>query len=111
MRDVNSLKGLQVVRTMHSTKKRSIPRIQSSTYLDLYMLNKEKERLLKEDERLCRRKDAIKKRMEEIDLEMNKPQEVPQGRIKDSGNISFSENAFTQKNGVKKEWKKMPLSY
>ena len=61
------------------------------------MLNKEKERLLKEDERLCRRKDAIKKRMEEIDLEMNKPQEVPQGRIKDSGNISFSENAFTQK--------------
>lgn len=111
MRDVNSLPGLHKLRTMFSVKKRSIPRIQSSTYLDLYMLNKEKERLLKEDERLCRRKDAIKKRMEEIDLEMNKPQEVPQGRIKDSGNISLSENAFTQGNGVKKEWKKMPLSY
>ena len=111
MRDVNSLKGLHVLRTMHSTKRRSIPRIQSSTFLDLYMLKKEKERLLKEDERLCMRKDAIKKRLEEIDLEMNKLQEVPQGGIKDSGNISFSERAFTQKNGDKKEWKKMPLSY
>ena len=48
MRDVNSLPGLHKLRTMFSAKKRSIPRVQSSTYLDLYMLDKEKERSLKE---------------------------------------------------------------
>lgn len=71
MGDVNSLKGLHRLRTMHSAKKRSIPRIQISAYLDLYMLNKEKERLLKESKRLGMKDTGIKKRLEEIDLEMN----------------------------------------
>lgn len=110
MRDVNSLRGLHGVRTMQSAKKRSIPRIQSSTYLDLYMLKKEKERLLKEDERLCMKKDSIKKRIEDIGLEMNKLQES-ETAVKATADSSFSEGAFTQRNGGKKEWKKMPLSY
>ena len=110
MRDVNSLKGLQALRTMHSTKKRSIPRVQSSTYLDLYMLGKEKERLLKEDERLGSRNSIIKKRLEEIGLEMNKMQGADVS-VKASTNASFSGRSFTQKNGVKKEWKKMSLNY
>lgn len=111
MRDANSLKGLHVLRTMHSTKKRSIPRIQSSTYLDLYMLNKEKERLIKENERLCMRKDAIKKRLEEIDLEMNRLQEA-EAIVKASSNDSSSgRQTFTQRSAAKKEWKKMPLNY
>jgi len=108
MKDINGLKGIHGLRTMHSTKKRSIPRIQSSTYLDLYMLNKEKERLLKEDERLCMRKDKIKKRLEEIDREVNKLQEAGS---KASTNSSSSGRTFTQKNEVKKEWKKMSLNY
>ena len=44
MRDVDNLRGLHSVRTMQSSKKRSIPRIQSSAYLDLFMLQKEKAR-------------------------------------------------------------------
>jgi len=112
MRDVNSLRGLHAVRTMLTTKRRSIPRIQSSTYLDLYMLNKEKGRLLKENERLRMRSEAIRKRLEEIDLEMNELQEVPQGGIKASRNESSSgRQNLTQRNAVKKEWKKMPLNY
>lgn len=110
MRDVNSLKGLQVVRTMHSTKKRSIPRIQSSTYLDLYMIGKEKERLLKESERLALRGAVIEKRLKEIDLETNKLQEA-EGIAKSNTNTNSAERAYTQGNGVKKEWKKMVLSY
>ena len=110
MRDVNSLKGLHVVRSMHSTKKRSIPRVQSSTYLDLYMLNKEKERLLKEGERLGLRDTVIKKRLEEIDLEMNKMQRT-ESTAKTHPNLSSSERALTQKNGTRKEWKKMSLNY
>lgn len=104
MRDVNNLKGLHIVKTMQSTKKRSIPRIQSSAYLDLYMLNKEKERLIKEDEKLCMRREAIKKRLQEIDLDTNKLQEA-EAIVKTTGRTS------TQKNEVKKEWKKMSLNY
>ena len=110
MRDAKGLKGLHALRTMYSGKKRSIPRVQSSSYLDLYMLGKEKERLLKEDERLCARKDAIEKRLEEIDLETNKLQEAEAG-VKTSTNLSSSGRAFTQKDGAKKEWNKMTLNY
>jgi len=120
MRDVNSLPGLHKLRTMVSAKKRSIPRVQSSTYLDLYMMNKEKERLLKESERVGMRDTGIKKRLEEIDLEMNRLQgtEAPVSRERDpdqsgksSRSPSFLESAYTQRNGDKKEWKKMPLNY
>ncbi len=110
MRDVNTLGGLHGIRTMLSAKKRSIPRVQSSAYLDLYMLNKEKERLLKESERLGLRDTTIKKRLEDIDAEVNKLQEAGSA-VKSSANNSLSKSVFTQKNVVQKEWKKMPLSY
>lgn len=110
MRDVNSLPGLHKLRTMVSAKKRSIPRVQGSAYLDLYMMSKEKERLLKESERLGMRDTGIKKRLEEIDLETNRLQEV-ETPVKSSGSPNSSERAYTQENGVKKEWKKMSLTY
>jgi chaperonin cofactor prefoldin len=83
------------------------------------MLNKEKERVLKEDERLSmrkdnitRRKDTIKKRLEEMELELevNRLEEA-QAIVKATGNLSSSGGTFTQKDGVKKDWKKMPLNY
>ena len=110
MRDVNGLKGLQVLRTMHSTKKRSIPRIQSSAYLDIYMLEKEKERLLKESERSGMRATVVKKRLEEIRAQTNKLQGADAvGKAKTS--LSSSGDVFTRKDGAKKEWKKMTLNY
>ena len=105
---------------MFSVKKRSIPRVQSSTYLDLYMMNKEKERLLKENERVGMRDTGIKKRLEEIDLEMNRLQGADpdlSGKSSESSSSSRSEqsrtteSAYTQRNGVKKEWKKFSLNY
>ncbi|MFZ3086295.1 MAG: hypothetical protein WA097_06555 [Candidatus Hydromicrobium sp.] len=111
MRDVNTLSGIHTVRTMISTKKHSIPRIQSSIYLDLYMLKKEKERLLKEAERLDLRITVIKKRLEEISLEMDKLQDTEIISNAGGGNINPSGRAFNKKNVVKKEWKKMPLNY
>jgi len=118
MRDVNSLPGLHKLRTMFSSKKRSIPRVQSSAYLDLYMMSKEKERLLKESERVGMRDTGIKKRLEEIDMEMNRLQGV-ENSVKSSESLSSSRgeqsgatgSAYTQKNGVKKEWKKFSLNY
>ena len=111
MKDVNTISGIHTVRTMISTKKHSIPRIQSSIYLDLYMLGKEKERLLKEAERLDLRFTVIKKRLEEISLEMDKLQDTEIISNAGGRNINPSGRASNQKNGVKKEWKKMPLNY
>ena len=111
MRDVNTISGIHAVRTMCSTKKRSIPRIQSSTYLDLYMLNKEKERLLKETERLDLRNTVIKKRLEEINLETDKLQDAEIVSNAGRGKINPIGRASNQKKEVKKEWKKVPLNY
>lgn len=110
MKDVNSLKGIHGVGTMQSRKKRSIPRVQSSTYLDLYMLNKEKERLLKEDKKLSMRKDDIQKRLEEIEHETSKMQET-EAIVKPAASKSSSGREFAQTNGTKKEFKTMALSY
>ena len=111
-RGVSDISGLRNIRSMHSTGKRSLPKNQSSAYLDLYMLNKEKERLLKEDERLSMRKDTIRKRLEEMELEMNRLQkQKAEATVKATGNEGSSGGTFTQKDGVKKDWKKMPLNY
>lgn len=110
MKDVNTLKGFHSIRTLKSIKSISIPGFRGSNYLDLYILKIEKEILLKEDERLCMRRDIIKKRLEEIDMEMNNLQEVEAG-VKDNGNGSSSIDTFTQKDEIKKDWKKMSLNY
>ncbi len=110
MKDVNNLKGIHGVGTMQSRKKRSISRVQSSAYLDLYMLNKEKERLLKEDKRLSMRQDCIRKRLEEIEHEMNKIQEA-EATSKAGKDTASPRRAIAQTNGVKKEFKTMALSY
>jgi len=110
MRDVNGLKGLHAMRSMHSAKKSSIPKIQNSAYLDLYLMNKEKERLLKEGERLGSRNNVIEKRLGEINHQMSGLQEAEN---KDKANISSRSpgRASTHKDGIKKEWKKMALNY
>ena len=110
MKDVNSLKGIHGVRTMQSRKKRSIPRVQSSAYLDLYMLNKEKERLLREDGKLSMRKDGIRKRLEEIECEASRTQEA-ESITKAAKGTNSSGRTFAQTNGAKKEFKAMALTY
>ncbi len=110
MKDVNNLKGIHGAGTMQSRKKRSIPRVQSSTYLDLYMLDKEKERLLKEDRKLSMRKDCIRKRLEEIEHEISKIKEAEVASKAGKG-TSSSGRAFAQTNGAKKEFKTMALTY
>jgi len=110
VRSVNDIRSLRNIRSMRSMGKNSIPKNQSSAYLDLYMLNIEKERLLKEDESLSIRKDTIRKRLEEIKLEMDRLQEA-KAIVEATGNVGSSGGTFTQKDEVKKDWKKMPVNY
>ena len=105
MRDVNSLKGMHSLQTRNKSKKRSVPGIETSIYLDLYMLDKEKDRLLKEDEKICIRKAYIMKRIGEIDMAMNKLQRTD---VADKSAPAFMAGDFS---GIKKGWKKMYLGY
>jgi len=104
-RSVGDISGLRNIRSMHSTGKRSIPRVASSAYLDLYMLRKEKERLEKEDAILEKRKAAIQKRVDDInkEIEMLKALEE-KGRQADRKGIVNEESQ-------EKRWKKMSLNY
>ena len=78
---IAELSGLKELRTMHSTRKRSIPRAQSSVYLDLFLLGKEKDRLDKEMFVLDKRKVGLHKRPDEIAAAMKKL-EAPSARPK-----------------------------
>jgi len=103
VRGATELSGLREMRTMHSSKKRSIPRVQSSAYLDLYMLGKEKDRMEKEMFILEKRKTSLQKRLDEIAVEMKKLEgaETLEKRV--------APDEFN--NHRKKDWKTMPMTY
>ena len=62
--------GLRDIKTMHNGSKRSIPRVQSSGYLSLYMMRMEMDRLEKERYLLDKRKITIQKRIRDMQDEM-----------------------------------------
>lgn len=66
------IKGLRDIRSMRSSGRCPILRLQSSAYLTLYMLRAEKERLDKEAAALKRRRQAIERRLEEIQAQMRR---------------------------------------
>jgi len=103
MKVVSEIGGLRSIRSMHSAGKRSIPRVQSSAYLDLYMLRKEKDRLEKEIYILDRKKKGIQKRLDDINKEMDELQRAETERKK-----TISQEF---KKPPEKEWKTMSLKY
>ncbi len=103
VRGVTELSGLREIRTMHSSRKRSISRVQSSAYLDLYMLRKEKDRLEKEVYILDKRKKSMQKRLSEIDTEMEKLEE------QEATKRQADPEGF--KKPPAKDWKTMSLKY
>ena len=110
VRGVTELSGLREIRSMTSSKKRSIPRVQSSTYLDLYMLKKEKDRIEKEVYILDKRKNSMQKRLAEIDAEMKKLEKKEQKETgEQAGERQMNAEAF-RKNPAK-DWKTMAIKY
>ncbi len=103
MKGVSEISGLRSIKSMHSSGKRSIPRVQSSAYLDLYMMRKEKDRLEKEIYILDKRKKDIQKKLDEINKEMEKLQKAETER-KESVTKEFEKPSG-------KEWKRMSLKY
>ena len=103
VRSATELSGLREIRTMHSSKKRSIPRVQSSAYLDLYMLRKEKDRLEKEVCILDKRRKGIQKRLDEINAEMERLEKT------EARGAEGNHESVEKPSG--KDWKTMALNY
>lgn len=103
VRSVTEISGLRNIKTMFSSKRRSIPRVQSSAYLDLYMLQKEKDRLEKEIFILEKRKNSIQKRLDEINTEIDKLVKA------ESTKREVDPESF--KKPLEKDWKTMTLRY
>jgi len=106
-RGVGDIGGLRNIRSMHTSGKRSIPRVESSAYLDFYMLRKEEERLEKEDAMLQKRKAAIQKRLEDI----KKEKEALEGLYKQEKEQQAGPKEVTNEEPQEKKWKKMSLGY
>ncbi|MFZ2356413.1 MAG: hypothetical protein WAW67_01110 [Candidatus Omnitrophota bacterium] len=109
MKGVSEISGLRSIKSMHSSSKRSIPRVQSSAYLDLYMLRKEKDRLEKEIYILDKRKNETQKRLDDLNKEMEKLQKAETGRKESAANDPCLKLAGAADAG--KEWKTMKLKY
>ncbi len=97
------LRGLKEMRTMQGSQKRSMPRVKSSAYLDLFILGKEKDRLLKELSVMAKRKESLDKRLAEIAVEWKKLEEA---KIRERRAPSGEPDDLRPK-----DWKKVPVSY
>ncbi|MFA4844528.1 MAG: hypothetical protein WC632_06245 [Candidatus Margulisiibacteriota bacterium] len=107
-----NIAGLHGLRTLHSTGRRSIPRgNQDSTFLDLYMLGKERERLEKESSIVERRKTIIQRRLADIEKESRKLQAAEAGQLTAGGRARRKSLPATgAPQGVPK-WQRMALQY
>lgn len=103
VRGVTKLKGLSETRTLQGSKKRSMPRLQSSSYLDLFLLGKEKDRLEKEMFILDKRKTRLQKKLDEIAVEMKKLEGA-----KTRGKRATSDES---KKHPPKDWKTIAMTY
>ena len=103
MKGVSEISGLRSIKSMHSSSKRSIPRVQSSAYLDLYMLRKEKDRLEKEIYILDKKKGESQKKLDDVNKQMDKLLKTePERKEKLSQEVEKPSG---------KDWKTMTLKY
>lgn len=101
MQRMGKIGGLEDIKSMHFVGARSIPKAQRSTYLDLYILSREKERLNKELYALSKRKKRLEKRVAYIAERMEK---LEKEVLKDKGSNPSSESS-------NKPFKKVSMNY
>lgn len=83
MKGTLQIPGSRDIKSIHSVGARSIPKVQRSSYLELYMLRREKDRLEKEIFALDKRRntanrqlDSINKRIEKLQKETHEEQKI-----------------------------------
>jgi hypothetical protein len=103
IRGVLKLKGLRETKTLQGSKKRSMPRAQNATYLDIFILGKERDRLDKEMIIVDKRKASMRRRLDEIAIEMNNLEEAENRKKRAAPDKS--------KRCPAKGWKTMAMTY
>ena len=83
MRGMQEVSNLRDIKSLHSVGARSIPKVQRSSYLDIYVLQREKSRLEKEifvlDKRrsaVARHLDGVRKRFEKLEKESRQNENI-----------------------------------
>ena len=83
MRGKSQIPDIRNIRSIHTIGARSIPKVQRSSYLDLYMLRREKDRLEKEifafDKRVGtakRQLNSVNQRIEKLQKETHEEQKI-----------------------------------
>jgi len=66
MKGIMQTQGIGNIKSIRSIGARSIPKVQRSSYLDLYMLEREKDRLEKEIHMLNKRRSTAKRQLDSI---------------------------------------------
>jgi hypothetical protein len=107
MRGVIDIGGFRDIRRMQSAGCRSIPKLQTSGYLELYMLQKERERLLTEESLLTRRHERNQKRLAEIQIQMQGMEGLTQAATATPPAKRRGEGPSHKQ----KTWKTVPLNY
>jgi len=74
MRKMSRMPDIRNIKSIHTLGIRSIPKVQRSSYLDLYMLRREKDRLEKETFALDKRADIAKRQLNSINQRIEKLQ-------------------------------------
>jgi len=111
MKDIGNARGLRDLRTASSAHIHCRPHPKGTTHLDLFLFNKEKERLEKKQMMLEHQQRIIRERVADIDKAMeklkkkNEPEDITD--VGDNGDKSGRD----EKKPVEGNWKKMSLRY
>ena len=101
--------GAANIKSARSIRARSAPKSKDSTYLDLFLLNKEKARLKQEQYILGKRQEQNRKRLEEVEAAI----ELAAMSARElEGNLERGKSLLPiAKPPPGKKWHTMPLSY
>ena len=113
MKESSARRDVGHIKTSRGQGIRAIPRKQDDySYLDLYVLDKERERVEKELSQLGNRGESASKRLEEVKLKMEKIK-LKMEKLKGESEDGNEEKAKETVGGetAKKDWKVMPINY
>jgi len=101
MKKLQQILSIRDVKSIHSVGARSIPKVQRSSYLELYTLKREKDRLEKEIFALDKRQSSAKRQLDSTNKRIEKLQKE----------VHENQKIKTYRNVPTRPLKTMPINY
>ncbi len=117
MKGAINYKGLKNLNTATTKRIRSRPPVQSTSYLDMYLLGKDKDLVDQQLAHLEERRERLRKRLkgilEELEKFRQKAGQQDAAAISDATGIDAAANPLAKPlpKSAKPRWKTMPLEY